>query len=63
MTRTRKVRRRFVAEKYAPVIDAFYSGGRTVELETTITYEDGRQAVMKSRVSVEDVDAPAVARV
>ena len=27
MTRTRKVRRRFVAEKYAPVIDAFYAGG------------------------------------
>jgi long-chain acyl-CoA synthetase len=63
MTRTRKVRRRFVAEKYAPVIEAFYSGGRAVELETTITYEDGRQAVMKSRVRVEDVDAPAVAHV
>jgi len=63
MTRTRKVRRRFVAEKYAPVIDAFYSGGKTVELETTITYEDGRQAVMKSRVRVEDVDALAVANV
>ena len=63
MTRTRKVRRRFVAEKYAPVIDAFYSGGHAVELETTITYEDGRQAVVKSRVQVEDVDAPAVARV
>jgi long-chain acyl-CoA synthetase len=63
MTRTRKVRRRFVAEKYGAVIDAFYSGGTAVELETTITYEDGRQAVMKSRVRVEDVDAPAVARV
>ena len=63
MTRTRKVRRRFVAEKYAPVIEAFYSGGRAVELETTITYEDGRQAVMKSHVRVEDVDAPAVAHV
>jgi long-chain acyl-CoA synthetase len=63
MTRTRKVRRRFVAEKYAPVIDAFYSGGKTVELETTITYEDGRQAVMRSRVRVEDVDALAVAHV
>jgi long-chain acyl-CoA synthetase len=61
MTRTRKVRRRFVAEKYAAVIDAFYSGGQTVELEATITYEDGRQAVMKSRVRVEDVDALAVA--
>ena len=63
MTRTRKVRRRFVAEKYAAVIEAFYSGGKAVELETTVTYEDGRQAVMKSRVRVEDVDAPAVARV
>ena len=63
MTRTRKVRRRFVAEKYAPVTDAFYSGGKTVELETTITYEDGRQAVMRSRVRVEDVDALAVAHV
>jgi long-chain acyl-CoA synthetase len=63
MTRTRKVRRRFVAEKYAPVIDAFYSGGKTVELETTITYEDGRQAVMRSRVRVDDVDALAVAHV
>ena len=63
MTRTRKVRRRFVAEKYALVIDAFYSGGKAVELETTITYEDGRQAVMRSRVRVEDVDALAVANV
>ena len=31
MTRTRKVRRRFVAEKYAGVIDAFYGGAREVE--------------------------------
>ena len=63
MTRTRKVRRRFVADKYAPVVDAFYSAGRAVELETAITYEDGRQAVMKSRVRVEDVDAPPAAHV
>jgi long-chain acyl-CoA synthetase len=63
MTRTRKVRRSFVAEKYAAVIDAFYSGGHAVELETAITYEDGRQGVMKSRVQVEDVDTRAVAHV
>jgi long-chain acyl-CoA synthetase len=63
MTRTRKVRRRFVAEKYAPVIDAFYSGGHAVELATTITYEDGRQATLNSRVSVEDVEAKAAPRV
>jgi long-chain acyl-CoA synthetase len=57
MTRTRKVRRRYVAEKYAPVIDAFYSGRDEVELATTITYEDGRQAALQSRVRIEDVEA------
>src|SRR5215831_7635789 len=60
MTRTRKVRRRFVAEKYAPVIDAFYSGGTEVELTTTITYEDGRQASIQSRARIEDVEGAPV---
>ena len=61
MTRTRKVRRRFVAEKYAAVIEAFYGRRDEVELATTITYEDGRQAVLNSRVRVEDAEE-AVAR-
>jgi long-chain acyl-CoA synthetase len=56
MTRTRKVRRNYVAEKYAPVLDAFYGGGEEVALTTTITYEDGRQAALQSRVRIEDVD-------
>jgi long-chain acyl-CoA synthetase len=63
MTRTRKVRRRFVAEKYAPVIDAFYGGRDEVELTTTITYEDGRQASLKSRVHIEDVEEEMAVRV
>ena len=60
MTRTRKVRRRYVAEKYASVIDAFYSGATEVALSTVITYEDGRQASIKSRVSIEDVEGRPV---
>jgi long-chain acyl-CoA synthetase len=60
MTRTRKVRRRYVAEKYAPVIEAFYGARDEVELATTITYEDGRQAVLKSRVRIEDVEGARV---
>jgi len=60
MTRTRKVRRRFVAEKYAGIIDAFYSGGEEVELSTLITYEDGRQANIQSRVRIADVEAGAL---
>jgi long-chain acyl-CoA synthetase len=59
MTRTRKVRRRFVAEKYAPVVEAFYGGAAEVELSTAITYEDGRQAAVRSRVHIEDVEREA----
>ena len=56
ITRTRKVRRRFVAEKYAPVIEAFYTGRDSVELTTAITYEDGRAGTMRSTVHIEPVD-------
>jgi len=55
MTRTRKLRRSHIADKYAPVIDAFYSGEDEVELATVVTYEDGRQATIRSRVRIEGV--------
>ncbi|MBO0712475.1 MAG: AMP-binding protein, partial [Acetobacteraceae bacterium] len=56
MTRTRKVRRRFVAEKYAAVIEAFYDGVQSVETAVEITYEDGRKASVKSAVAIHDVE-------
>jgi long-chain acyl-CoA synthetase len=59
MTRTRKVRRRHVAEKYAAVIDAFYAGRDSVELTTAITYEDGRQGMLRSTVRIEDAEEVA----
>ena len=60
MTRNRKVRRRHVVEKYAAVIEAFYAGKDEVELATTITYEDGRQATLQSRVTIVDVEGRPV---
>ena len=63
MTRTRKVRRSHIADKYAPVVDAFYGGKDEVELATVVTYEDGRQATIHSRVRIEDVDAGVPAHV
>ena len=62
MTRTRKLRRRHIVEKYAGLIDALYAGQRDVEVTTAITYEDGRQAQIRSRIVIEDVEAPAGAR-
>ncbi len=55
ITRTRKIRRRFVAERYAPVVEAFYSGATEVELTTEITYEDGRHATLNARIAIDDV--------
>jgi long-chain acyl-CoA synthetase len=59
MTRTRKIRRRFVAEKYAGVIDAFYSGARETEVTMDITFEDGRKSTITNKITIQDV--PAVA--
>ena len=61
ITRTRKVRRRFVAEKYCAVVEAFYCGDAEVELTTEITYEDGRKANLTSKIAIEDVVKPAEA--
>ncbi len=59
MTRTRKVRRRFVAEKYAAVIEGFYGGRAEVEVTTEITFEDGRKSTLNSTISIHDIGAGA----
>jgi long-chain acyl-CoA synthetase len=56
ITRTRKIRRRFVAEKYGAIVDAFYSAAGEIEVSAAITYEDGRRAVLRSTIAIGDVD-------
>jgi long-chain acyl-CoA synthetase len=58
VTRTRKVRRGFVAEKYAPVIEALYAGAKEAELTMDITFEDGRKSQLASRLLVHEIIAP-----
>jgi long-chain acyl-CoA synthetase len=57
MTRTRKVRRRFVAEKYANVVDAFYGGKQEVDVTMEITFEDGRRSTLDSTIALHDAGA------
>jgi long-chain acyl-CoA synthetase len=52
MTRTRKVRRKFVAEKYASVIDAFYGGKSSADVTMEITFEDGRKSTLSSTIAI-----------
>ncbi len=61
ITRTRKVRRSYVAEKYAPAIDAFYGGGSNAQVTMEITFEDGRKSEMTSDLVIRDVRSGAAA--
>jgi long-chain acyl-CoA synthetase len=57
LTRTRKVRRGFVAEKYADIITALFSDVNEVPVRTVITYQDGRQATMETRIRFHSVNS------
>jgi len=60
MTRTRKVRRVIVEDKYSDLIDGLYSDATEVSTETEVTYEDGRKGSIKATVQI--ADAKTVAR-
>lgn len=55
LTRTRKVRRRFIAEKYAVLIDALYSDAQRQYIETQVKFEDGRQGMIAAELEIRDV--------
>ncbi len=65
MTRTRKVRRRIIEEKYAPLLTALYDGSESIFIETEVTYEDGRKGVISATLEVRDaaVVAPSAQKV
>jgi len=56
ITRTRKVRRGFIGQKYAPLIDALYGGGESVQVEAQVTYEDGRIATVRAAVRLGEAE-------
>lgn len=55
MTRTRKVRRAVISEKFADLVAALYDGSSSVYTETEVTYEDGRKGRIKATLRIEDV--------
>ena len=61
LTRTMKVRRTFVADRYAPLIEALYDGSSEKYVETEVTYEDGRKGRIKATVRIEDARTSPVA--
>jgi long-chain acyl-CoA synthetase len=56
ITRTRKVRRGFIAQKYGPLIEALYSDRDHVDVEAQVTYEDGRTGTVRAAVRLSEAE-------
>ncbi|MBW4706457.1 AMP-binding protein [Roseobacter sp. YSTF-M11] len=61
LTRTRKVRRRIIEEKFADIIAALYDGSTEVSTVTEVTYEDGRKGSISATLEVRSAAVQAVA--
>ncbi len=55
LTRTMKVRRGLIAERYAPLVKALYDGSKVADVATEVTFEDGRKGTLAARVAIRDV--------
>jgi len=55
MTRTRKVRRKIVGEKFNDLLEALYGGKSEIYTETEVTYEDGRKGSISATLEIRDV--------
>jgi len=56
LTRTSKLRRGFVENRYKGIVDALYTDVETVHMDTTITYEDGREQRIKTDLHIQNVN-------
>jgi long-chain acyl-CoA synthetase len=55
VTRTQKVRRRFVAERYAPLVDGLFGGVNEASISLDVTFEDGRKSKLSGACRIVDI--------
>lgn len=61
LTRTRKVRRRIIEEKYADIVTALYDGSKEISTRTEVTYEDGRKGSISATLEIREAAVVPVA--
>ncbi|MGH6623807.1 MAG: AMP-dependent synthetase/ligase [Burkholderiaceae bacterium] len=62
LTRTRKVRRGFIQDRYSTLVDAMYAGAREQFIETMVKFEDGRTGKIAATLSINDAKTFAPVR-
>ena len=55
LTRTQKVRRGFIADRYSPLVEALYDGSTNCRISTEVTFEDGRRGTITGDVRIVDM--------
>ena len=55
LTRTNKVRRGFIGERYKPLVDALYDGSKSAHIKVDVTFEDGRKGTIEGDVGIRDL--------
>ncbi|HET6477952.1 MAG TPA: AMP-binding protein [Dehalococcoidales bacterium] len=55
LTRTRKIRREFMEERYKELIESMYNNGKDINVQAPVTYRDGRQGFVSTSIKVRDI--------
>ena len=56
LTRTNKVRRGLISERYGKLVDSLYNNDKTCFIETEVTFEDGRKGSISADLKIQDTD-------
>jgi long-chain acyl-CoA synthetase len=56
LTRTQKVRRGFISDRYAPLVQALYDGSREADISTEVTFEDGHKGTISARLKIRELE-------
>jgi long-chain acyl-CoA synthetase len=59
LTRTRKVRRGYIAERYAPLVQALYDGSAQCGFNAEVKFEDGRRSAIRAELKIWDASLAA----
>ena len=55
LTRTNKVRRSFIGERYKVLVDALYDGSKSIHIKVDVTFEDGRKGTIEGDIEIRDL--------
>jgi long-chain acyl-CoA synthetase len=56
LTRTQKLRRGHIVDRYGPLIEALYNGSTTAHITTEITFDDGHKGTIAARIAIRDMN-------